>query len=305
METAKSLKNIAARQKELAAEIDAECKVLEESDLVKENINLKTEIEKLRADSQKISSDMASISEENSGLKNTLYEHVFNERNSIIGNAAQKLDIFFRAEKDGELNKLTAIERDVKARIKNIKEVLEHNNIDTKEEFNSKLDELSELLDRKVTEAREKAAQSDAFSKEEREQLKALKNKEITDEQIRAVAKKNNLERFIGLNVLNVIGIFLLFVGAVAAMRYTYYKLSDLFKGIMIFARRSVCRFLPASWKISRKEIYRRGALYKSVILFNRPCFCDIDNSHAVRPRMAFARLACGRRNTCRIWNFK
>jgi uncharacterized membrane protein len=116
-----------------------------------------------------------------------------------------------------------------------MKDNLAQNNIDMKDEFNLELDELSALLDKKVTEARENAARTDIFSKEEREQLNALKNEEITDEQIRAVAKKNNLERFVGLKVLNIIGIFLLFVGAVTAMRYSYMKLPDLFKGIMIF----------------------------------------------------------------------
>ena len=50
METAESLKNIAVRQRELAADIETECRVLEDSDPVKENLKLKTEIEKLRAD---------------------------------------------------------------------------------------------------------------------------------------------------------------------------------------------------------------------------------------------------------------
>jgi uncharacterized membrane protein len=236
METAGNLKNIAVRQKELAAEIDKECRNLEDSDLVKENSNLKTEIEKLREDFRNISSEARVIKDENSSLKNALYEHVFNEKNSIINNTTQKLDIFFRAEKDGEINRLTVIEQNVKSRIKRIKDALAKNNIDISDEFNLELDELSALLDKKVTETRENAARTDAFSSEEREQLNALKNGEITDEQIRAVAKKNNLERFVGLNVLNVIGIFLLFVGAVTAMRYTYLKLSDLFKGIMIFA---------------------------------------------------------------------
>jgi uncharacterized membrane protein len=235
METTASLKNIAVKQKELADEIEAECKTLENSDLVKENSSLKTDIEKLRGDFQKIISESTVIKDENTSLKNTLYAHVFNEKNNFVSNTSQKLDIFFRAEKDGELNRLTAIEQSVRARIKHIKNFLAQNNTTLKDEFEEKLDELSDLLDQKVTEAREKAAQSEAFSAEEREQLKALKEEEVTDEQIRAVSKKNNLERFIGLNVLNVIGIFLLFVGAVAAMRYTYFKLSDLFKGIAIF----------------------------------------------------------------------
>jgi uncharacterized membrane protein len=236
METAENLRNIAVSQKELAARIETECRALEDSDLVKENSSLKTEIEKLRADFEKISSEAAAVTSENSSLKNALYEHVFNEKNNIINNTAQKLNIYFSAETDGEMDRLTAIEQNVKSRIKHIRDVLAKSNINMRDEFDSKLDELSELLDKEITETREKAAQAGAFSKEEREQLDAIKNEEITDEQIRAVAKKNNLERFVGLNVLNVIGIFLLLVGAVTAMRYTYLKISDLFKGIMIFA---------------------------------------------------------------------
>ena len=197
---------------------------LEDSDIVKENSGLKTEIEKLREDIKRISVEAAVITEENSSLKNALYEHVFNEKNSIINDTTQKLDIFFRTEKNSELNTLTAIEQNVKARIKYIKETLAQNNIDIRNEFDLKLEELSELLDRKVTEARANAAKTEAFSQEEREEFEALKNKEITDEQIRAVA----------------------------AMRYTYYKLSDLFKGIMIFALGGI--MLAAGEILNRKK---------------------------------------------------
>ncbi|MDR2942053.1 MAG: DUF2339 domain-containing protein [Treponema sp.] len=236
METAENLRDIAVRQKELATRIETECRTLEESDLARENLNLKTEIAKIRADFEKLSSEASVVTSENASLKNALYEHVFNEKNNIINNMVQKLNIYFRAETEGELNKLTDIEQDIKARIKRVKEFLAQNVIDTREEFNLKMDELSELLDKRITEAQARTAQAGAFSEAEREQLNALKNKEVTDEQIRAVAQKNNFERFVGLNVLNVIGIFLLFAGAVAAMRYTYFRLTDLFKGIMIFA---------------------------------------------------------------------
>ncbi|MDR2923166.1 MAG: DUF2339 domain-containing protein [Treponema sp.] len=236
MQTAENLRNIAVRQKELAERIETECRVLEESDLARENSSLKTELAKIRADFEKLSAESSAVTSENASLKNALYEHVFNEKNNIINNTVQKLDIYFRAETEGELNKLTAIEQDIKARIKRVKEYLAQDVVDTREEFDLKMDELSELLDKRITESQARAAQAGAFSETEREQLNALKNSEITDEQIRAVAKKNNLERFVGLNVLNVIGIFLLFAGAVTAMRYSYLKLPDLFKGIMIFA---------------------------------------------------------------------
>jgi len=237
MDIIENLRSIAGRQKELADNLDAERRSLEDSDFVKENENLKAERDKFRADFEKIRSEAASLADENSGLKNALYEHVFNEKNAIVANTAEKLKIFFRAETGGEIDKLSAIEQNVKSRIKFIKDTLAENNVEIEKEFEAKLDELALLMDKKVTEARLKAAQSSGpFTQEEREQLDALKNEEISDEQIRAVAKKNNIERFVGLNVLNVIGIVLLLIGAVTAIRYTYAKLSDLFKGLMFFA---------------------------------------------------------------------
>jgi len=236
MET-KNLQSIAVRQKELADELEKERRSLEESDLVKETESLKEQAAKLRADFEKIKGEAASLADENSSLKNVLYEHVFNEKNGIVDNTVKKLDIYFRAEVDGEINKLTDIEQNVRSRIKHIKNILADNNIDTEEEFNEKLDELSLLMDKRITEAYINAAKvSGPFSREEREQLDALKNEEISDDQIRAVAKKNNLERFVGLNVLNVIGIFLLLIGVITTIRFTYMKLSDLFKGVLIFA---------------------------------------------------------------------
>ena len=236
MDIIENLRSIASRQKELANNLDAQRRSLEDSDFVRENESLKAEREKFRADFEKIKGEAASLADENSGLKNALYEHVFNEKNAIVTGTAEKLKIYFRAETGGEIDKLSAIEQNVKSRIKFIKDTLAENNVEMEEEFGAKLDELSLLMDKKVTEASLKAARSSGpFTQEEREQLDALKSEEISDEQIRAVAKKNNIERFVGLNVLNVIGIILLLIGAVTAIRYTYAKLSDMFKGSMLF----------------------------------------------------------------------
>ena len=230
-----NLRSIAVRQKELADNLEAERRRLEESDVVKENGILKSEMEKLREDFQKINAQAAALADENSNLKNALYEHVFNEKASVVTGTAEKLDIYFRAKTDGEINKLSAIEKSVRKRIKNIKDALMENNIEIRKEFAEKLDELSLSIDKKVTEARLKTAQTFApFSQEEREQLDALKNEEVDDDQIRAIAKKNNFERFVGLNVLNTAGIILLLIGVITTSRYIY--LSDMLKGALMFS---------------------------------------------------------------------
>ena len=66
------------------------------------------------------------------------------------------------------------------------------NNVAAQDDIYTKLNELSALLDSKVTEIRAKAAQvSGIFSQAERDELEALKNEQLTDDQVRAVAKKN------------------------------------------------------------------------------------------------------------------
>ncbi|MDR0424088.1 MAG: DUF2339 domain-containing protein [Clostridiales Family XIII bacterium] len=253
MGTADNLKSIIRRQKEILSELESERQAIEGSDLAKENAALKAELEKLRADFTRARDGAAILADENLGLKNALYEQIYNEKIKIVNTTAQKLDIYFRANTDSELNRLTALENGVKARIDNIRAILAQNNVDIHDDIYTKLNDLSALLNMKVTEARAKAARiSGAFSRAEHDELEALKNERLTDGQIRAAAKKNNLERFVGLNVLNAVGIFLLIVGATTLARFTYVLLSDTLKGIMLFALGGL--MLAAGEMMNRKK---------------------------------------------------
>ena len=253
MGMADNLKSIIARQKEVLAELEAERQALEGSDLAQENEALKAEMAKLRADFVQARGNADMLAEENAGLKNALYEQIYNEKVKIINTTSQKLDLYFRASIDGEVNKLAALENSVKARVNDIRETLAQNSIDAKDDIYARLDELTDLLDSKVTQARTSAARiSGAFSAEETDELEALKNEQITDEQIRAVTKKNNLERFVGLNILNAVGVFLLIIGVITLARFTYVRLDDTLKGIMLFAFGAI--MLAAGELLNRKK---------------------------------------------------
>jgi len=237
MGTSDNLRNIINHQKEVLSKLEAEHQAIENNDLAKENTWLKAELEKLRMDFEQIRNNAVMLSDENADLKNALYEQIYNEKIKIINTTAQKLDIYFRANTYGELNKLTVLEDNVKARINNIRETLIQNNVAAQDNIYTRLNELSDLLDSKLTDIRAKAARvSGIFSQEERDELEALKNEQITDDQVRAVAKKNNLERFVGLNVLNAVGVFLLIIGAITLSQFIQARLPDLLKGIMLFA---------------------------------------------------------------------
>jgi dynactin complex subunit len=59
-----NLKEIVSRQKDIAADLEAECRNLEESDFIKENAALKTEIEKIRAEIEKLNNSSAELASE-------------------------------------------------------------------------------------------------------------------------------------------------------------------------------------------------------------------------------------------------
>jgi len=237
IEAGKNLRSIIDAQKAALQRLEAECRAMEASDTVRENVALKAEMEKLRAECEKAKGGAAALSAENANLKNALYEQIYSEKTKIVNTTQQKLDVYFKASADSELNMLTMLETTVRTRIDNMTEALRRNNVDAKDELYGRLGDLAMLLNEKVTAARAEAADMQAaFSDGEREAFETLKNEQITDEQVRAVTKKNNFERFVGLNVLNVIGIFLIIVGMIAAARYTYLQLDDTLKGIMMFA---------------------------------------------------------------------
>ena len=252
MEKTENLKSILARQKAILSEFEGELAAIEGSDLAKENAELKGDIKNLRDSISRISAESAGLAAENAGLKNALYEQVYSEKVKIVNTTEQKLEIYFRSQIEGEMNRLSHLENNVLVRINGMRAEMARNSIAATDDIHIKLNELSWLLYNRVAEIRANAAQMPgAFTRQEREDIEALKREQVTDDQVRAVAKKNNFERFIGLNVFNAVGIFLLIVGAIVFVRFAYLQLTDLYKGILVFGLGGL--MLVVGWALNRK----------------------------------------------------
>jgi predicted nuclease with TOPRIM domain len=115
--TNENLKEIIRKQKEALSQLEAECRAIESSDTVKENAALKSELSALKADYKKAKGELSTLSGENAELKNALFEQIYTEKMRILNIAAQKLNIYFKSNIDGELNRLAVIETAAKARI--------------------------------------------------------------------------------------------------------------------------------------------------------------------------------------------
>jgi len=237
MQMDNKLRSIVNLQKNVLSELENEVKNIENSDLTKENAHLKAELQELNSEYLKSTQNVKTLSEQNAGLKNALHEQIYNEKVKIVNSSKDKLEIYFKSSFENEVNRLTKLENSIASRINNMTAILQRNNIDIADEIYKKLDELSTYVNRKITEAQKRFAENHgAFSQNEHAEFETLKNEQITDEQMLAVTKKNNIERFVGLNLLNVIGIFLIIIGVITAARYTYFQLPATLKGAIMFA---------------------------------------------------------------------
>lgn len=232
-----NLESILKQQKENVVQLEKEVKSLADSDLTKENTQLKNEIATVKAEYEKVKLELKTTKDENTSIKNALYEQIYSEKMNILNLSAKKLDIYFRSSREHGMNSLNKFEKDVKARIDQINKELQKNQIDLRDGIYESLNELTVTLNQKVKQVKDRYAKANnMLSAEAKSGLNALKNEELTPEQIKAVTKKNNLESFIGQSIINKIGIFLVVIGVILASQYTYRQLNDLFKCISMFA---------------------------------------------------------------------
>lgn len=248
-----NLMRMILQQKETLTALEEEVRGIAQNDFMKENASLKEELQEVKEKSLQAQHALKGLKDENGALKNALYEQIYNEKIKILQGTTNKMDLYFKANYEGEQNRLMQLEQSVRTRIDQMVAVLRDNRIDAEDEIYRKVDELSILLNEKVTMARtEFAKTTGVFSENEKQELEALRGERITDSTIKQVAKKNNIESFIGLNLINKLGIFFIIIGVIAVSQLTYMQMSDILKGILMFSLGAV--MLVAGEVMSRKN---------------------------------------------------
>jgi uncharacterized membrane protein len=237
MAVSDNLKSIIARQKEVMKELEKEEAILSQLDLIHENDRLKTELETLKVQSFSDKKTIEQLNEENGKLKTYLFEQIMNEKSAILQAVNKKNDLLFKSDIKGEMNRLKAFEIRANSRIFVLMRTVKRCNADEQKEIQEKIVSLKLMLDEKMTAERARLNEAyQSFSKEEIAEIERMKNEQIGDETIRSIVKKNNIETFLGLNILNKAGILFLIIGVIAASQFGYQKVPDTLKGGLFFA---------------------------------------------------------------------
>lgn len=233
----RNLKAVLEKQKEALASLEKEIAGIEATDWVTENQKLKTELSKCHESLNKLKSDNTRLNEENKKLRAALYEQFYNEKIQVLNAAEKRMDVYYRANYEGEINRLTSLEMFIKNKINEMANVLRENRVSLEDEMFVRLEELRSQLNIKVAKVREEIMkQAKSYGEIKAAELSKLRQEHVTEAEIRARTKQNNIESLIGLNVINKLGILLLVIGVITAAQFTYFRLPDTLKGIFTFA---------------------------------------------------------------------
>jgi len=255
-----NLEGILKNQKETVLQLEKEIKKIANSDLTKENAVLRDELASLKEEYLQIKNELKAAQDENARIKNMLYEQIYSERLAILNQTAKKLDAYFKSNREQGLNKLSQFERSVRLRIDKINRELQENQIDLSDDIYSQLKNLSITLDERIRQIKLKySVDNNELSRDVKQEFEALKNEQISEEQINAITRKNNIEAFIGQNLINKIGIFLIIIGVIAASQYTYVRLTDMLKGISMFALGSIMLVIGEILNRKKPNVFSLG----------------------------------------------
>ena len=232
-----NLKGILERQKQVTSQLEAEYKSLADSDLSRELERAKNNLALTGAQLEQLTKEHDALKTENAGLKKALYEQIYSEKLAILNFSAAKVEALFASENGQDINRLASFEAQVKNRIASMRRTLEQSEIRAKEEIQAKIYEVEKLLYDTISKMKTNRSEwSGVLNQEEQAQLDRMKNEAVPEQVLQKRIKQNNFERFVGLNLINKLGILLIVIGAIVAAQYTYFRLGDAFRGLMLFA---------------------------------------------------------------------
>lgn len=240
------------------------------NDLVNENDKLRSELDKCKEELQQSLASNDELDNLNKSLKNTLYEQLYNEKISILNIVNRKIDSYYQAEIEGELNRLSEFEFRMRKRILEMVNTLKKSRVNSEDEIYKRIYELNKLLESKIYNITyELNNQKGAYSLSRDVDFEKLHEENLSEEEIKSALKKNNIESVIGLNVFNKIGILFLIIGIITFTQFVYFKLPDVFKSILLFSGGAVLLVIGELLSRKKPNVFSLGMTSAGIAVLN------------------------------------
>ena len=232
-----NINELLQNQRSMLDDLEKQVQAYESSDLFTENMHLKTQVDKLTAENTSLAARTRQLYEHNLQLKEAMHTQLERERGLLIDNSKERLKTYFGQSTDREIDKLSALESDIRIRTGQILSVLQRYNIEMSHPIYAKIQAFKDESWQVIQEAQAQiAATSNPITASDESTYNNLQKEPVTQEQVVTLAKKYNIERFIGLNLISIVGVILIILAAIFAGQFAVAHITDAGRAMLIFA---------------------------------------------------------------------
>lgn len=231
-----TMRSILERQKEIMKSLESEVNKIDGTDLSVENERLNSELQKANERLSTVTEASDKNKEELEKVKNAYTAYLLQDKLTILNTVNKRIERYFLSKDGTAQNRLLNFEALSRQKIDSIYDKLAASSFQKESEVNQALNDIASLVDVKIAELKKLEDEAKAeIQKECQSGINGLASEGITDEELKKSFSKKSFESFVGLNLFNKIGIFLLIIGTIAAGKFTFTKIGDGMKALIIF----------------------------------------------------------------------
>lgn len=189
------------------------------------------EMEVLKKANQKLGNDLESV-------RGAYREQVMNEKLNQVHLSKSRVNLFFQTTTQGALNRLSALEASLTQRMRRTVAEADKLQGELKQKYTAQINVLQNQMNQELAELRQQMTTSKANGdKDLEEQYGNPELGAVDDALMERLKKGNSFELKLGLNLINKLGVILIFLAVILAGRYTYgHWFNDYAKGITFYA---------------------------------------------------------------------
>lgn len=210
---------------------------LESMDFISRNEMLEKRNKEAESEIVILKNDLKRLKEENANLKRLLSQEIHKQKTDILALSNRKIMKRFNDLKTLEKQSILNIENTFNHRIEGIGKFIAQNNLNGIKELEDATNNMQKVLDKHIYEQRKSLKDAEDSIKKETKEAYNKVNFSVDEEELIDKAKKSSFEYRFGGRITNLLGAFLVLLGVVFGLQYTYvnFLTNDFAKSIAAF----------------------------------------------------------------------
>ncbi len=237
MSYGESFQNAFKQHQASLGELEKTLKDLNVDLLADENMRLSNEKKILLEEMATLKKANQKLDSELGAVRGAYHEQVMNEKMNQVHLSKRRVNLFFESTTQGSLNQLGVLEASLTQRMKRTVSEADKLQGEIKTKYTTQINLLQNQMSHELTELRQKLEASRAKGLQDlNEKYDDPELKAVDDALMERLRKGNSFELKLGLNLINKLGVILIFLAVILAGRYTYnHWFNEYAKGITFY----------------------------------------------------------------------